>query len=111
MTRPKQAPTRPPMSEKQLGVNFEDACRKLGWRYYHTFRSQHSVAGFPDYVLVKDDRLIFAELKSPKGKVTDVQGEWLTELFQCGDVECYIWRPADWDSGEILRVLQGERAA
>ena len=94
------------MSERELGANLEDACKKLGWRYYHTFSSQHSVAGFPDYVLVRDERLIFGELKREGKDLTDAQGEWLADLFLCGDVECYIWRPSDWDSGAILKVLE-----
>ena len=75
-----------------------------GWRLvYHTFRSQHSPSGFPDYVLVRE-RVVFAELKTEKGKPTPFQTEWLDGLRSAG-AEVYLWRPSDLTSGEIGRVL------
>lgn len=60
--------------------------------------------GFPDLVLVRGCRLIFAELKSAKGKVAPAQTEWLTRLMGAG-AECFIWRPKDWD--QVKQVLAG----
>jgi predicted type IV restriction endonuclease len=72
----------------------------LGWKYYHApdnrpvhGRIQKIVAGFPDLVLVKGNRLIFAELKKELGVVADAQVEWLAALEATG-AECYIWRPS-----------------
>lgn len=85
-----------------------------GWRSAH-FRPamtragkwvtpvQGDGAGFPDLVLVRGTRLIFAELKSAKGTVAPEQTEWLLRLGGAG-VECYVWRPKDWASlSEILK--------
>lgn len=75
----------------------------MGFRVYHTFDSRRSSAGFPDLVLVRRPRVIFAELKSRRGKLTDDQRAWLLALGGCS-VERYIWRPADWrDVERILR--------
>lgn len=52
-------------------------------------------AGFPDLVLAHPARgLIFAELKSAVGRVSDQQTEWL-ETLRANGVEAYIWRPRD----------------
>ena len=75
-----------------------------GWRLYHTFDSRRSAAGFPDLVLVKPPRVVFAELKREKGKITVAQHMWFHDLDECPGVEVYIWRPSDWD--EIVEVLR-----
>jgi hypothetical protein len=50
--------------------------------------------GFPDLVLAhKIKGLIFAELKTAKGKTSIAQEHWLTILHP--HAECYIWRPED----------------
>ena len=57
-------------------------------------------AGFPDLVLVRAPRVIFAELKSPEGRLTRDQDGWIAALEGCPDVETYIWRPADLEAIE-----------
>lgn len=74
-----------------------------GWLAYHTYDSRHSAKGFPDLVLVRDNRLIFAELKTDTGRVSPDQREWLDALLGAG-AEVHIWRPADWP--EILDTLK-----
>jgi hypothetical protein len=71
-----------------------------GWLCYHTHDSRHSVAGFPDLVLVRAPRLVFAELKvdpptSKRGRPTPVQERWLGTLRGVPSVEVYVWRPPD----------------
>ena len=73
----------------------------LGWRGYHTLRSQGSKPGFPDRVIWRD-RVIFVELKRESGKATEAQAQVLTELAKAG-AEVYLWRPSDLDEvGKIL---------
>ena len=79
-----------------------------GWSLrYHTHDSRRSHQGFPDLVLVRPPRVIFAELKgdTPYGKKgpSPDQQAWIDGLGRCPGVEVYLWRPADLD--EILRVL------
>lgn len=50
--------------------------------------------GFPDLVLVRGDQLIFAELKSERGKLSDEQRAWLDALGQTA-ATCCVWRPSD----------------
>jgi hypothetical protein len=90
--------------EKHFTQKVVDLARLLGYSVYHTYWSEHSAAGWPDLVLCKPPRLIFAELKV-KAIVKPAQQRWLDDLRACGQ-ETYVWRyPADWDA--IVRLLQG----
>ncbi len=92
------------ISEKDFEGQIRDLAKLFGYKYYHTWGSFHSPMGFPDCVLVKGGRLIFAELKSEKGKVSVPQQEWLDALGGVANVEVYLWRPDDFD--EIVKILQ-----
>lgn len=101
------------LTEKQFEGQVKDLAKLYGWKYYHTWRSIHSPAGFPDCVMVRPPRLIFAELKSEKGKATPEQKGWLdilTELESCLSpesdlmLEVYLWRPSDFDA--ICEILK-----
>lgn len=109
-------------SEDELLAFVRDAAGWGGWLVYHTHRSDRSEAGFPDIVAVHRtlDRLVFAELKSARGKVRPDQQVWLDALecaarFPPDDhpvydrpmPEVYLWRPADAD--EIVAVFLGHR--
>lgn len=90
--------------EKRFTQAVVDLARALGWRVYHTWWSEHSAAGFPDLVLVRKGRLVFAELKV-KAVVKAAQREWLKALGEVPGVEVYLWRyPQDWP--QIEQVLR-----
>ena len=84
---------------QELVVGFAET---HGWLTYHTFDSRRSQAGFPDLTMVRHGRLVFAELKSAAGKVTEDQQRWIEALGVRHEV--YVWRPADW--AEVKRVLE-----
>jgi hypothetical protein len=78
-----------------------------GYLFYHVFNARRSDPGYPDVTLAKPGRLIFAELKSATGKLTQEQTIWLDMLRQTlPTLEVYCWRPADRDT--IGRILAGE---
>ena len=90
--------------------------RTLGWRVAHfrPVRTMHAGkvrymtpvqadgAGFPDLVLVRDGRLLFIELKTEKGQLTQDQFAWREALLLCGQ-EYFVFRPSMW--AEIERIL------
>jgi hypothetical protein len=87
-----------------LGV-VVDLARLKGWLVYHTHDSRHSAAGFPDLVLVRRGRLIFAELKrnatterAKARQVTADQAAWLAALGDVDGAEVHLWRPVDWSA-------------
>ncbi len=93
------------LTEAEFQQMIIDRGRLLGWLVYHTHDSRRSAAGFPDLVLCRDGRVIFAEVKSEKGKLSKAQLAWLYELKAAVD-EAYVWRPSEW--GVIERVLASD---
>ena len=91
--------------EHELKSKVRGLALQLQWRYYHTNDSRRSEAGFPDLVLVRDGRLIFAELKRQKGVLSDDQIDWLNDLADCKGAECYVLRPSHWNDSTILNIL------
>lgn len=88
--------------DAQLFASMKGLAPNLGWVLtYHTLRSKGSTSGFPDRVLIRD-RVIFVELKTEKGPVSDSQSRWLTALAKAG-AEAYLWRPSDLE--EVGRIL------
>jgi hypothetical protein len=107
----------PPLSEAEFTRQVLALAKVHGWRTAH-FRPawarsgkmitavQGDGKGFPDLVLVKGGRLIFAELKAAEGRLKPEQVEWLNDLSKVPEVGVYLWRPADWPG--IARVLSGQ---
>lgn len=67
-------------------------------------------AGFPDLVLVRPAqrregraRVIFAELKSGRGRLSQAQRRWFEALAEVPGLEVYTWRPEQLE--EIAGVL------
>lgn len=106
-----------PMREEPWSDQVKRVAETFGWRMAH-FRpartskgyrtAMEGHTGFPDWVFVKDGRLIFAELKTDRrgSKTSADQEAWLVDLHAAG-AETYVWRPSDFD--EVARVL-GRRA-
>ena len=91
------------ISEKNFEQLVKELARVNNWLYYHTYRSTHSTTGFPDCVFVRGNDLLFAELKTEKGKVSPFQQQWLDTLANT-QIPVYIWRPSDYE--EICELLK-----
>jgi hypothetical protein len=81
-------------------AHFRPARTEHGWRT----PVEADGAGFPDLVLVRGDRCLFAELKADRGYVTPAQHDWLAALSVVEKVEAHLWRPDDFDT--IVDVLR-----
>jgi hypothetical protein len=102
-------------SEAAFQRQIEQLAGFYGWTTYHTHDSRRSAPGFPDLVLVRPPELIFAELKTDKGRIRPEQQQWLTMLYEVSvaveravsrgpvsdeldpRIDTYVWRPRDFD--------------
>lgn len=94
------------ITEAEWQSTVEGLAKLRGWLTYHAPDNrpvvsrrgrryvQNVQAGFPDLVLVRDDRLLFAELKRETGVVSNEQQAWLRRLDKAG-AETHVWRPSD----------------
>jgi hypothetical protein len=82
-----------------LCAHFRPARTEKGWRT----PVEGDGAGFPDIIAIKPGRVIFAELKAGKGKVTPAQEKWLLAAKAAG-IEVYCWFPKDIEA--IERILK-----
>ncbi len=89
-------------NEKQWQKRVEGALRQYGFLVYHTLRSKGSTPGFPDICAVKGERLLYVELKTEKGKLSEHQRAWLDALAAVPCAEVFVWRPSQFD--EVLEV-------
>lgn len=96
------------MTEEQFLGAIRDCAHRLGWATYHTHDSRRSEHGFPDLVLVRGTRLVFAEVKTDRGHTTLAQDDWLEALRAAG-AETHVWRPLHWDS--IVMTLRARERA
>jgi len=108
------------ITEKEFQATVIDLARTHGWIVGFTYDARKSEPGEPDLRMVHpvQRRVIFAELKTTKGRLTTGrmnkagsrwlpgQDEWGDALASCPGVEYYLWRPDGLD-GEIERILGG----
>jgi hypothetical protein len=98
-------------SEAAFQKRLIGVAEELEWEWLHIGRSISRpnqgvrgslLTGFPDLMLLRGSRLIFAELKAQKAPgPTVTQQLRLAQLSEAA--ECYIWRPSDWN--HIIHVL------
>jgi len=91
-----------------------DLAHLCGWKVHHSrpawtaegYRTPiQGDVGFLDLTLVHEERklLIFAELKSEKGRLTLAQELWIRALRAAGQI-VHIWCPSQWE--EIVATLR-----
>lgn len=110
------APKLPAETERAFQNKVIHLAKLCHWECYHTWNSQHSEPGYPDLTLVRKGdgcasvppqartRIIFAELKAEKGRLSAAQRKWLGLLSANEGVEVFVWRPSDWQ--QIVEVLR-----
>lgn len=116
-------------SEKEFQAEVIRLAHDNGWLVHHAMPAMNrrgkwathvqGDSGFPDLVMVRGI-LVFAELKSAKGRVSEAQNLWLDRLSAVkrgarrfatpgrsesfiSPVRVHLWRPSDWV--EIVDVL------
>ena len=88
-------------------AHFRPARTSQGWRTAMT-----GDKGFPDIVAARDGVVVFAELKTEKGRASPEQVAWLDALGHAPSMRTpdwepthvYLWRPHDWE--QIVDVFR-----
>lgn len=91
---PGLAHTAPPMAETEWQQVVVDYATLHGWWAWHDQDPRRNRAGLPDLLLIRE-RVIWAELKSERGKLRPAQRE-LVDRFAAAGVTVHVWRPSDW---------------
>ncbi len=116
------------MNEQTWQRTVVEAAELAGWTVDHTRKSiggrkggwttANTVPGKPDLMLWRprdgaqdrDPTLIFAELKTNRGRLSTAQDDVIRSLRAAGQL-VYVWRPRDWDTGDVQQVLMRHRHA
>jgi hypothetical protein len=114
------------MTEAELVNRIVEHCRGTGWLVMHQRPAVNrsgrwstpiqGVKGFPDLVLAPTPRgprkpltprlgVLIVECKTEKGRLEPEQIRWRDALLAAG-ADWRLWRPMDWLSGHIERVLE-----
>jgi hypothetical protein len=100
-------------TEAQFQAAVVELARMRHWLVMHIHDSRRSLgAGFPDLCLVnqRTGELLFAELKTHAGRVSQAQQKWIDALALGGHV-VHVWRPSHMRSGQIVSALTSTAAA
>ena len=109
-----------PITEAEFQQQVIQLAKLRGWLVHHTRPARMKVrgvetyrtpiaghAGFPDLVLARRGRVIYAELKAQAGQLREDQIRWRDAMCPperqafCG---WFLWRPSDWAT--IEKVLE-----
>lgn len=107
------------LTEAEFTRQVIDLAHARGWLVMHQRPARTSKGwrtaisgdiGFPDLVMVRDGRLVFAELKVGKNKMSAAQERWIEQLqsvrsvagVRANSVMAVEWRPEDWDCIELF---------
>jgi len=99
-----------PITEVDFQQQIIDLARLCGW-FVHAERPARTQdgwrtaiqgdAGFPDLVMIRGKRVLFVELKSATGRLSQAQRRWLVALRSSGADVC-VWRSVDWPEAEAM---------
>jgi len=107
------------MSEAELQSNVIELAHTLGYLCHAERPAQNTKGqwrtaiqgdkGFPDLVMTKHTSIIIVELKSEKGRLSQMQSLWLNHFGALtpynASLSVRIWRPSDWLDGTIEKEL------
>lgn len=95
------------MTEDELFTEMIERMDTWGWTWMHIPDRLYKLAakqarwdamfgakGFPDLILLRNERIIAAELKRQNAEPRPEQRAWL-QAFEDAGAETYIWKPLD----------------
>lgn len=94
-------------TEREFQARVTELARINGWSVYSVPDSRRAtLSGYPDLTMwrTSDRRLIFAELKRERGRISPAQEIIIGQLRALRLAEVYLWKPSDWP--EIVETLK-----
>lgn len=104
------------MTEREFQAHVLALAKRLSWTAWHDAatnaprvcysckapaRGPRNASGLPDLILVRGDRLVWAELKRQDGVTSQEQRQWIAALRAAGQT-VFVWRPSDWPTIESV---------
>ena len=71
-------------NETQIRGQVRDYLRSKGWFCFHVLQGLGAYRGISDLIAVKDGRVLFVELKTARGRQSEHQKEFQTDLEAAG---------------------------
>jgi hypothetical protein len=95
-------------SESEFQARIVAEAVRCGWKVRHVPDSRRTDPDWPDLDMSHrlQRRYVKREIKTANGRLSPGQKALIADLEAAG-VDVGVWRPADWDSGEIARDLLG----
>jgi hypothetical protein len=96
------------MPEKELQKTIREMATAFGWSFVYSVPDSRlaTAKGMPDLILLKEGRLMFAELKTMQGRLTSEQVIVLDLLRSIPEVEVNVWRPDSLLDGTVEKALR-----
>lgn len=100
----------PNMTEGELEAHVKELCSSLHLYAYHCYDARRTSAlGFPDWVFISANGVMYRELKNRDAPLKSDQRK-VGYMLQASGQDWAVWRPIDLISGRIgteLRALKG----
>jgi hypothetical protein len=94
------------LPERDLQDNVLEMARWLNWLTYHTFDSRRSQPGLPDIIAIRNQTVLWIELKKDdRARLRPEQQLWSEKLLEAGQ-DYRRWSWTSWLSGEVERTLR-----
>jgi len=90
------------ISETDIKRQIKEYLDIMGWFNFPILQGIASYKGIPDRIAIKEGRILFLEIKIPKGKLSKWQQEFQTNIDNAGG-EYYVVHNLD----ELIKVLGG----
>jgi Holliday junction resolvase len=82
------------VTETDIRRQIQDYLRIRGWFVFYILQGLGAYKGIPDLIAVKNGRVLFIELKTPRGRQSDYQKQFQADLEAAGG-EYILCRGAD----------------
>lgn len=101
-------PAAPPLSIDEASFQrlITDLAEWCGWHWTFNADSRRTQAGVPDLLLIREQRLVWREIKAERGKLRPAQLAFGQRLLRAGQ-DWGVWRPSHWAT-EIVPTLTAE---